>query len=184
MQIEAKSFISLAEAAGKVAVFDSEVSNLRGDYGGFLSFTIKPLGCKPITYSCNPGDDRKLVREVRDHMEQYALWVGFYSKMFDIPYLQTRLLRHNQRALDKRHHLDVYFLLKSRTLTSRRSQAHFCDFLDTSEQKMSVSPNVWAEVSRNPQKHLKTLKARSESDCAGLECLYQKTKHLIVDISR
>lgn len=185
MQIEAQDFLPIAEKAGEVCIVDSEATGTKGDYNSLLVVTVKPWHGKPITLSVDrPGDDRKLVKEARDLLHEFAVWVTYYGKGFDMPMLQSRLLRHNCKPLQKRHHIDMYWHLKAAALTARRSQAHLLEWLDTPQKKMTLSPELWNEVLKCPEKGLKILKARCESDCAGLEALYDRTKHLIVNITK
>jgi uncharacterized protein YukE len=53
------------------------------------------------------------------------------------------------------------------------------------EEKMSVSPNVWAGLAGDKfDKNIKILRKRCESDCEGLEQLYTRTRHLIKEVRR
>jgi len=76
----------------------------------------------------------------------------------------------------------MYYMLRSRLLTARRSQGHLLDWLGCDTRKMSVGAETWNEVLWDP-KALDILKKRCESDCRGLEDLYQRTKHLVRQIT-
>jgi uncharacterized protein YprB with RNaseH-like and TPR domain len=185
LQIDAQDFLPLAEKAEAVGVLDMEATGVKGDYNSLLVVTVKPYGKKPITLSVDtPGDDRKLVREARDLLHEFPLWISYYGKGFDIPMLQSRLLRHGYKPLEKKLHLDMYWHMKAHTLTARRSQAHLLEWLETPSKKMTLSAELWNEVLKNPKKGLHTLKLRCESDTIGLENLYDRTKHLIVNVTR
>jgi DNA polymerase elongation subunit (family B) len=185
MQIEAQQFLKMAEKAGGIAIVDMEATGLKGDYNSLLCITIKPWHGKPKTFTAKkPGDDRALVAAARDELEKYDVWVSYYGKGFAIPMLRTRLCRHGYRNIKKRHHLDLYWTLKSALLMARRSQAHLLEWLDAPSKKMTLTPEVWNEVIRNPARAMRTLKQRCESDCAGLEALYDRTKNLIVEVTK
>jgi len=185
MQIDAQIFLPIAERAGQVAIIDSEATGTKGDYNSLLVVTIKPLGRPPVTLSVErPGDDRSLARDARDLLHEYAVWVSYYGKGFDMPMLQSRLLRHNLKPLERRLHIDVYWHMKAHSLTARRSQAHLLEWLDTPSKKMTLSPELWNQVLKDPARGLAVLRSRCESDCEGLEALYNRTKHLIVNITR
>lgn len=185
MQFEAQKFLPIAEKAGAICVIDSEATGLKGDYNSLLVVTVKPLGGKPVTLTVDrPGDDKALVCAARDLIAKYSVWITFYGRGFDIPMLQTRLLYHNCKPLEKKHHIDMYYHIRAHTITARRSQAHLLEFLETPQKKMTLAPELWNVVLKNPKVGLKTLRARCESDCAGLENLYNRAKHLIAEISR
>lgn len=147
-----------------------------------MCVSIKPFGKKPYTFSIKAlGNDQKVIREVKDELEQYHCWCTFYGKGFDVPMLNTRLLKWGHEPVSSRHHIDMYFMLKSNTNLASRSMAAAAGFLQTPEQKMPVPAIVWSEVGFKPE-NMKILVTRCESDTAVLEDVYKKTRHLIKDI--
>jgi len=183
--IETQELLKLLEETGRLCFWDLESSGTNGDYNSILVGSVKPYGGKVTTFQVGtPGNDKKLVRDLAEHLEGFSAWCGFYSKGFDIKMLRTRMLVHGLTDIQLRPHLDLYYIMKYATNTSRRSQAHLLELLNTPQKKMTVSANVWAEVSADPRKHMKTLVSRCESDVEGLEALYIKTRHLIKDLKR
>jgi len=184
MQIDAQRFLPIAEKAEAIAFVDIEASNLKADFGTAVVVSVKPYGKKPVTFSAKPGHDKALLKLVAAELAKYPVWVTFYGKMFDIPFLNSRLLVNGMPPLPKNHHVDMYWVIKSQTALSRRNQAHLLEWLEADSKKMSVSPNVWATMAANPSTSLRTLRSRCESDVCGLEAMYEKTKHLIREITR
>lgn len=184
MQLDPQIFLRLAEKAGTLACFDLECTGLRSDYNSVLVGSIKPYGQKVTTFTVKqPGNDQKVVREIKEYLETFDVICGYYSKGFDAPFLNTRLLKWNQPPVKKLLHIDMYYMLKYNLLTARRSQGHLLSFLETPENKMSVGANYWNEVLYNP-KAMEKMVDRCESDVIGLEQLYTRTRHLIADIKR
>lgn len=186
MQIEAQDYLRLVEKANTLAFFDIEATGLRGDYNSVLVASIKPYNSKPYSFVIKqPGNDNKVVRDVKEALESYDCWVTYYGKGFDIPMINTRLLKWKARPLEKRHHLDMFFTLKSNLLTARKSQGHLLSWLGTPEEKMTVGADVWSQVLMDPSgPAMKTMIARCESDVEGLQALYERTKHIIKDLKR
>jgi len=185
MQISPNEILPMIEDAGGVCCLDTEATGLKGDYNSILVATLKPWHKAPISFVVDrPGDDRSVVCAFRDELAKYAVWVSYYGKMYDIPLLQSRLLFWRANPLVKKHHIDMYFTMKCHTLTARRSQAHLIEWLGTKNKKMTLSPDIWNLALSNPEKYLPVLKKRCEQDCAGLEGLYDRGKHLIADIKR
>lgn len=184
MQIDAQTFLPIAERAGAIAFVDIEASNLKADFGTVVVVSIKPYGEKPKTFSAKPGRDKALMKAVAAELAKYPVWVTFYGKMFDVPFMNSRLLVNGLPPLPKHHHIDMYWVVKLQTALSRRNQAHLLEWLEAPSKKMSVSPNVWASMPANPDASLKTLRERCESDVIGLEAMYEKTKHLVREIAR
>lgn len=186
MQIEAQSFLRLVESSNKICFFDIEATGLRGDYNSVLVASIKPFKGKPISYNISQaGNDKAVVRCTKSLLEEYDCWVTYYGKGFDIPMINTRLLKWGYEPVEKRHHVDLYYSLKANLLTARRSQAHILSWLDTPEQKMTVGADIWNQIVENPRgPAMKTMIQRCESDVEGLQTLYERTRHVIQDIKR
>ena len=184
MKLETADFLRLVEQANTLAFIDIEATSLRADYGSTLVVSVKPYQSKPKTFVVSqPGHDQKVVREAKEEMEKYDCWCGYYSKGFDLPFLNTRLLKWGLMPIDKRPHLDLYFAIQPKLAMSRKSQAQLLGFLGTHEQKMGLSPNIWTEVLHDP-KAMKLLIARCESDVTGLQAGYDKVKHMVAEIKR
>lgn len=181
MQIEAQRFLRLVEKANAIGFVDIESQGLDADYGGALVISVLPYRGKCRTWHITtPGRDRRMVREAKALIDSLDLIVTYYGKMFDVPFVNSRLLRWKLLPLRKVHHLDLYFLLRYATKTSRHSQGHLLSWLRLSEHKMGVSADAWA----NPAAHIDTLVKRCESDVRGLRVLYERTKHLVSEIQR
>lgn len=184
MQIEAQDFLRLVEQNKGLVFVDIESTGLKGDYSSALVVSVRPYKAKPTSFVVKQvGNDQRVVREAKEMLESADCWVTYYGKMFDIPFLNTRLLKWGEDPINKKPHIDMYFTLKSNIVTGRRSQSHLLLWLGTQEQKMGVGADVWAQIGLDG-KNLRTMQQRCESDVAGLEGLYDKTKHLIREITR
>lgn len=183
MQIDVQTFLRLVEQTHRLAFFDIESLGQQGDYGSILVISVKPFGVDPVTFAVRQvGNDQRVVREARDFLSRFDVWCSYYGKGFDVPMLNTRLLRWGLASLDRRLHIDLYYTLKFALSTGRRSQAHLLEWLALPERKMTISADVWASTPFKPKEQLEKLRARCESDTAGLEALYVRTSHLIRDI--
>lgn len=184
-QVDSQMLLRLMEKSKSIAFVDIEATGLRGDYNSVLCVSIKPYGSKPYSVSVlQPGNDQRVVRDAKRILEGYDCWVTYYGKGFDLPMLNTRLLRWGQAPISKRLHIDMYYTLKYNLLMARRSQGHLLSWLGTPQQKMGVSAEVWNKIIADPAGQMSTMISRCESDVRGLEGLYNKTKHVIADIKR
>lgn len=187
MKIDTLEFLELVEASNKLAFFDIEATGLRGDYNSVLVVAIKPFKtATPTIFNITqPGNDQRVVREAKAELEKYTVICGYYSKGFDIPMLNTRLLKWGQVPVEKRLHIDLYFTLKANLLTARKSQGHLLEWLETPETKMTVGADMWNKILNNPTgEPMRVMKNRCASDVIGLQSLYERTKHLIREIKR
>jgi uncharacterized protein YprB with RNaseH-like and TPR domain len=185
VQIDSQEYLDLLEDGRRICFFDIEAIGLRGDYNSVVVVSVKGYDCQPVTFAVKQvGNDERVVRQAKKELESFNCICGYYSKGFDIPMLNTRLLKWGHPPIEKRPHLDLYYGLKANLLTSRRSQGHLLAWLGTPEQKMGVSASVWADLPFKLKEDLPVLVDRCESDVAGLEALYKKTRHLIREIKR
>lgn len=184
MKIETQEFLDIVEEANRLCFFDLEATGLRGDYNSVLVGSIKPFKGDPVTFRVKqPGNDQKVVRDVKAELEKYTVICGYYSKGFDLPMLNTRLLKWKQPPVKKLLHIDMYYSLKYNLLTARRSQGHLLSWLETPEEKMTVGADMWNSILGDPQgEPMKVMVARCESDVRGLQALYERTRHLIKEI--
>jgi uncharacterized protein YprB with RNaseH-like and TPR domain len=185
MQVDAQDYLDLVEQTHNLAFWDIESNNLRADYGSVLVASIKPFGEKPYSFTIKAvGNDVRVVRDLKEALEQYQCWCTFYGKGFDLKFVNSRLLKWGYEPIEPRHHIDLYFTGKANLLLSRGSMAQMAGFLGTHNQKMGVSPNVWSEIGFKLQEHLPQMVERCESDCAVLEDNYRKVRHVIKEIKK
>ena len=185
MQVDTDVFLKMAEQTHSLCSFDLEATGLRCDYNSILVGSIKPYGKKPITFCVvKPGDDKQVVHRIARELEKYSIWVSYYGKGFDIPMIQGRLLLHGLPKLIKQPHLDMYFHMNSHVNTARKSQAHRCEWLDTPTQKMTVGAEKWNQIIAAYEENRALMRRRCESDTKGLEGLYNRTKHLVINVTR
>lgn len=183
MQIDAQEFLKLAEKAHGIATFDIESTGLNCDYNSIIVISIKPFMESPKSFVVNqPGNDKGVVASARDMLHEYPVWVSYYGRRFDYRMIQGRLLKHHLAPLQRHHHIDLYQVLKSGVNTSRRSMAHYSHWLETDEQKLTLSPDVWAKVIANPEVWLPKLKNRCEADVKETEGLYRRSRQLIREV--
>lgn len=180
---DAQELLAVAEQARAIVFWDLETTGTTAEYDSLLVGCVKPYGRRVEVYSVTkPGEDRSATAALAERLNSAYVWVTFYGRRFDVPFLESRLLHHGLPPLQHRLHIDLYMLIRYRLALSRRSQAHLLRWLNAPEQKMSLSPDVWNEVVRDPDKGLKTLVRRCASDVRGLEALYRRLRPWIVAI--
>lgn len=185
MKIEVEDYLRLVENNNSICFWDIEATGLRGDYNSIIIASIKPYHGKVMSFKVGqPGNDKKVVREVADCLDQFDCWVTYYGKGFDVPMLRTRALKWGQKHFPAKHHIDLYYTLKYNLLTARRSQAHLLEWLETPEEKMTVGAEMWNKILYDFDSSMKIMQQRCESDAENTQALYEQTKHLIKDIKK
>lgn len=185
MNIDVQDYLSFVEKSRSLATWDIEATQLNADLGSVLCASVKPYGKKPYTFRVKAvGNDVKVVRDLKDALEEYHCWLTYYGKGFDVPFVNTRLLKWGYDPIDPRHHIDLFFTLKANTKMSSKGLGRYASMLHLDEQKMGVPQSVWSEMGFRLSTHMPRMVKRCESDTEVLEQLYDKTKHIIKEIKR
>lgn len=167
----------------KVAYFDLETTNLNADIGRILCGTIRTHEGKVVTYrnsipNIRKADDREIAIQIRDLLDQHHMLVGWHSKGFDVPFLNTRLVAHGERPLRRHLHLDPRWQMSGwRGLKPRSAKLKVAaEFFGLDEGKMELPVEVWAKAGVGDKDALKTLVERCESD---VRLLYSVTQRIL-----
>lgn len=191
MQLDPQTYLNLVEQAGDLLFVDCESQGREADYGRLYVISVKSFNKDPESFVIGENmQDKGMVIAARDRIDKASCIVTFYGKGFDVPMINTRLLRYGKMPLKPKLHLDCYFMLKPKLKTGSKSQAHLLEFLDDTmrglgisvRKKMTVNPSVWSDLPADYHKNIRILKERCESDCAGLESLYKATRHFVRDL--
>jgi hypothetical protein len=184
-QVPIQKYLRWIEQDHGLYFWDIEASGLNADYAQILVITIKPYGLDPVTFKLAKGhSDKSMCRRAAEMLSEADAWCTYYGKGYDVKMLNTRLLYWDLPLLVKQPHIDMFYVLKYFMKTGSKSQAHLLNFLELPEEKMTVHPSAWSQLSVNFTENMETLVKRCESDCVGLEALYDKTKAAIQDARR
>ena len=157
----------------KIAYFDLETTGLRPEMGSILC-------CSVLTYPSGDWhdfsindyeidglfDDGELARDIRDALELHHIIVGWNSKGFDVPFLNTRLAYAGDRKLKTHLHIDPMYYYRGwhgikPTSSSLKSVA---EFWRLPTQKMHVEKDVWIRANGGDKKAIAYLSERARSD--------------------
>lgn len=166
----------------KVGYFDLETSDLKGDKGRLLCASILDASTGEMTsyrndwISGNMADDGEIALFVRDHLEDFNVTVGWYSKGFDISFLNTRLVKAGHKPIRSHLHLDPIWQCKGwRGLNARSSKMKvMAEFFDI-ERKPDVDVDVWIDAAfSGDTKAMDILVDRCEADVRITKKLTEK----------
>ena len=155
-----------------LAVFDLETTDLSADFGRLLCGSILSYPSMEMRtfryddYNKDPHDDRLLACDIRDHLERHHITCGYYSKGFDVPFINTRLLVHGERRLAQGLHIDpIWFYRGWRGMKVRSSKMKvIAKVLKLDEQKMDVPDEVWINARHGDKDAMDIICERCESD--------------------
>jgi uncharacterized protein YprB with RNaseH-like and TPR domain len=176
------------------AFFDLETTNLKANFGRILCASVADMFGNVRTFRIDESpwkrerrrDDIALAVGLRDYLEQFDVLVGWYSKMFDIPYLNTRLLIGNERPLrsDMMHFDPIWKAKKgSMALHSARLDAVAKTFrLDV--QKTGLDPEIWNDAADGEREAMDYVVEHCEKDVLVLRQAFHILKPLAKIIHR
>jgi uncharacterized protein YprB with RNaseH-like and TPR domain len=120
---EVKQEVLRGKTGAKIVGFDLECTSLKPTVGRILCASFKPLDGEPYTFKATDKgimkpdvyDDSRLAIKIRDELEKFDIIIGHNSKMFDLRFLNARLLRTQQRTKMAQFHIDSMWSWRSKS---------------------------------------------------------------------
>lgn len=180
---KAKEEIKSRAIGPTFAYWDIETTNLRPEMGRIIISSILSYPSMEFTtfrqdeMSEDYTDDRAISLATRDTLERHNFIVGWYSKGFDVPFLNTRLVASGERKLRNHLHIDPHYQHKGwhGIKPTRGSLEAAAEFWGLDERKYSVDKKVWADAGIGKKYALDILVERCESDVRLLAQITEKT---------
>lgn len=160
-----------------IAYFDIETNDLNGSFGRILCASVLLLPSEEmVTFRLddyikrkqakNMRDDRAIAVDLRNVLNEQHLTLGWYSKGFDIPFLNTRLIAHEEDRMRTKLHLDGIWYAKGwRGLKAKNAKLEsVAEFFGLDERKMAVDPETWEEARVGEREAMDIIVERCESD--------------------
>ena len=169
------------------AFFDIECNHLNADWGLLICARIKWSDKKTIeTFritdhkQASLNDDRGIAKAIRDSLEDADTIVTWYGKKFDVPYLQSRLLKWGETIMSPNiSHLDLWATARYQLRLSSNRLANIERFLELDATKTPINQGAWIEALAGSKKHMKTVVDHCKQDVLMLEEAYNKMLPLI-----
>ena len=177
-----------------IAFVDLETTNLKGNFGQVLVGSVIDGHGTVRTFRIDDPqfrraklrDDVALVAALRDYLEQFDIIIGWNSKKFDVPYLNTRLLIGNERPMRSDiMHIDPMYKAGTYSLTlhSRRLDAVAKTFR-LPEQKTVMDFEIWQDAGAGDSAALDYVVQHCEADVKVLRMVWHILKPLVKVIHR
>ena len=180
----------------KIAYFDIETTGFKPDIHRIICAII--LSYPSMTYHVfrqdkidkkrDFTDDAELCRQIRDCLEDHHIIVGWWSKGFDVPFINTRLVQNGDKKLRNHLHIDPYYYHKGwhGVKPGRASLEAVGDFYGVSERKYKVDKETWTQVSIGDPNAMEIIVDRCKSDVLLLAQVTQQVfeADLVKNITR
>lgn len=179
----------------KIYCWDIETSGLNGN-GGFILAASVVDASKPSRvlksfridhykgWKHDPGNDFALVRDLSRFLSTADVWVTYYGKRFDHPFVSTRIVYWRGRGRSVEHlenvpHIDLYDTAKRRLrLHSNRLQV-VSDLLGHGDKTPLELP-VWLKAAGGHKKSLDYVSRHCDKDSIILAKNYVELRPLVV----
>jgi len=144
------------------AIVDLECTSLKSDQGFLLCGGVKPIGKKPYCVTLADAGfvngrrtiDGKLAIAIRDEVESFDGIITWNGIMFDVPFLNDRLLFHGAKPMRKMFHIDIMYQArqgKSRMTSSRLDWV--ARKLHVTDKKTDLDIDLWKEAEAEALAH-------------------------------
>lgn len=174
--------------------FDIETTDLKANFGNIIGAVLVPLyGGQPEVFrlddkryrSKDSYDDSKLVKALAKSMEEATCWIGWNSKMFDVAFINTRLMHAGLPPLEKRMHIDLMWYARRPNMALHSSRLEsVMDFLHLENRKSKVDPEIWVEAKALKPKAMEYVVTHCKADTYALKEAFEYLKPFIGTIHR
>lgn len=163
----------------RTCMWDLETSHLKANFAQILTGAVKEYGGKTKLFlrdNLPSSDDRKILKDIRDELEEFDIIVTYYGLGFDLKMLNSRLRHFGMKPLSRKLHLDLYPVCKRIFNTHRKSLMAITEFLGI-EGKGRVIPEDWVQAAYDGNKTaLKKIGQHNTEDVEVLEELLRRIK--------
>lgn len=132
-------------------------------------------------------DDAGLLEWVRDELEKYDILVGWYGTMFDLPYINAKLVEHGLTVMRDKMFLDPCFKTRGGRYGLKVGSSklkNVAKWLNTPTQKPEVEWNTFRKASFGDPEAVAELRQRCEDDCRAMRDIFPHIKPMIRTIHR
>lgn len=168
----------------KIGFFDLETTNLNASIGMILCGSIKVKGGTTITYVAAPGEDGLLTDkqaciDLRDDLESMDYVSTYYGTRFDLPFINTRLLIHGERPINKIRHIDLYFTPRFKLKLHSNRLAVVLETLFGKSGKTQIDFALWNRAHMGNKEALDYVIEHCVADVEELEKVFNKLRGFV-----
>ena len=160
----------------KILVFDIECTNLKASFGTVLAIAHKWLGERKVNVptildytTSGMLDDKPLIEEFREVYCKADYTVAHYGKRFDLPYIQTKCLKHKLGPMPNIPMMDTCEIAWKNFKIHSNRLGTWLEYLDCKYEKKAMRADDWLHAAHGCKKAMKAVKERAKYDVLGLE---------------
>lgn len=177
--------------------WDTEMSNLDADFGQILCWVAKTETGKKTVFRFDQQlahrrkfdptySDQEIAAQIRDYLDASVgdVWVTYNGKRFDVPYINTRLIIHGEKPLDKGMHHDPLYSARFRLKLSSNRLDTVAKTLRVDASKTAIEPQYWVPALRGHKPSMDYVVDHCERDVEVLEQVFNKLRCFVDKIAK
>lgn len=172
-----------------IAYFDIETtfSNWRRMLCGSIADSLGNV--TTLSHDTHPGknwqDDSALVKAYCEELDKYDVIVGWNSKLFDVPVLNSRMLYHGFRPYNPKMHLDLMYKATGSSIAiGRKSLDNVSKYFGVENKKTPLDPRTWDDADHGDRAAYEKIIEHCEADVLVLRDVYAKLKPMVTILHR
>lgn len=171
----------------RVTCFDIEATDLGANFGRLLCCSFVDLGSDQVeTFRRDRvpwkgrkiTDDARLAVAIRDRLEASDIVVSWNGILYDVPFINARLVAAGERPVrltkdNGVQHLDLMYYAGGQAMRLQgRSLERVSKFLHADHSKTPLTPEVWAEASAGDPESFESVVEHCEADVLVLRDVF------------
>ena len=177
----------------RLGYFDIETSDLKADFGSILCASVADGFGKVKTFrrdefpQVHQLDDKALTIALRDYLnEEFDIIVTWYGKIFDVPFVNTRLtIEHGEAPISPRMHIDAFYLIPQGTMgRSLDNVSRALRVQDDEVHKTKFDKRIWALANAGDKESLEFIVDHCEKDVLLLRRVFEKLRPMVKNIHK
>ena len=174
--------------------FDIEATHLKASFGHIICCSFLDLldpKAKVETFRIDElkgrrtSDDSRVVRAIKQKLQTSWIWAGWYSKMYDIPFINGRLALHGIMPVEKRMHLDLLYYSKGQFMKLHSSKLDsVAKTFRLKTQKTDILPDEWLRAGEGDKDAIDYVVKHCEADVKVLRDVFPILAPHIANIHR
>jgi uncharacterized protein YprB with RNaseH-like and TPR domain len=172
----------------RIVFYDIETTQLDAEMGHMLTAAWKELGSSKVhsvsihqspNYDRDRTNDKYVVEKLAEALLGADIIVGHYSKNFDFPFIQTRLIEHKLPTLPQLPHIDTWGIARKHLKMKSNRLDRLGTFLGAKAEKTYLNLKIWKKAEAGHLPSLRYILKHNVADIELLEEVYLRLRPLL-----
>jgi len=171
--------------AARIVILDIETTSLEADAGTLVSAGLmSDTGRGDYLEARKTSEEKPLLSKLAKRLESYDVVVTWNGRSFDIPFLTTRLMKHelDPRPILRKPHIDLADVVKSRLRLTFTYLDHVCDFFQIERKKGPMGldvPHLYVRALEGDRKANASIREHCLDDLRATRQVFLKLRPLV-----